>query len=112
MKDNTFSVVEQYLQGLGISEHAGKEAGQCSGGTRRKLSFAMAMVGGGCVVLMDEPSAGLDPQSKRSLWDTILASFQVIIKIFLFILFCFSCYYLKNLLILKNWLKKHMLPII
>lgn len=88
--------MEQYLQGLGITEHAGKEAGQCSGGTRRKLSFAMAMVGGGCVVLMDEPSAGLDPQSKRSLWDTILASFQVTHITFLYILFCCS-YYLKNI---------------
>jgi ABC-type multidrug transport system ATPase subunit len=37
----------------------------------------MAMVGGPCVVLMDEPSTGMDPRSKRFLWDTILASFQV-----------------------------------
>lgn len=37
----------------------------------------MAMVGGPKVVLMDEPSTGMDPRSKRFLWDTILASFQV-----------------------------------
>jgi ABC-type Mn2+/Zn2+ transport system ATPase subunit len=37
----------------------------------------MAMVGSPAVVLMDEPSTGMDPRSKRFLWDTILASFQV-----------------------------------
>ncbi|XP_021921419.1 ATP-binding cassette sub-family A member 5-like [Zootermopsis nevadensis] len=69
-------VVDLYLAGLQIHEHAGKQSQHCSGGTRRKLSFAMAMVGGPCVVLMDEPSTGMDPRSKRFLWDTILASFQ------------------------------------
>jgi len=49
----------------------------CSGGTKRKLSFAMAMVGNPKIVLLDEPSTGMDPRSKRFLWDTILASFQV-----------------------------------
>lgn len=72
-----FRVVDLFLTGLQIHEHAGKESQHCSGGTRRKLSFAMAMVGGPCVVLMDEPSTGMDPRSKRFLWDTILASFQV-----------------------------------
>jgi ATP-binding cassette subfamily A (ABC1) protein 5 len=70
-------VVDSFLAGLQITEHANKQTQHCSGGTRRKLSFAMAMAGGPCVVLMDEPSTGMDPRSKRFLWDTILASFQV-----------------------------------
>lgn len=70
-------IVDLYLSGLQIYEHADKQTQECSGGTRRKLSFAMAMVGGPKVVLMDEPSTGMDPRSKRFLWDTILASFQV-----------------------------------
>ncbi|KAJ3650608.1 hypothetical protein Zmor_016696 [Zophobas morio] len=69
-------IVNLYLSGLQIHEHADKQAQQCSGGTRRKLSFAMAMVGNPKVVLLDEPSTGMDPRSKRFLWDTILASFQ------------------------------------
>ncbi|KAF5301097.1 hypothetical protein FQA39_LY10916 [Lamprigera yunnana] len=69
-------VVELYLAGLQIEEHASKQAQHCSGGTRRKLSFAMAMVGNPKIVLLDEPSTGMDPRSKRFLWDTILASFQ------------------------------------
>ncbi|XP_054008555.1 cholesterol transporter ABCA5-like isoform X2 [Hylaeus anthracinus] len=69
-------IVDLYLTGLQIHEHADKQTQECSGGTRRKLSFAMAMIGGPKVVLMDEPSTGMDPRSKRFLWDTILASFQ------------------------------------
>ncbi|XP_016838488.1 ATP-binding cassette sub-family A member 5 isoform X2 [Nasonia vitripennis] len=69
-------IVDLYLSGLQIHEHADKQTQECSGGTRRKLSFAMAMIGGPKVVLMDEPSTGMDPRSKRFLWDTILASFQ------------------------------------
>ncbi|XP_020292793.1 ATP-binding cassette sub-family A member 5-like [Pseudomyrmex gracilis] len=69
-------IVDLYLAGLQIHEHADKQSQECSGGTKRKLSFAMAMVGGPKVVLMDEPSTGMDPKSKRFLWDTILASFQ------------------------------------
>lgn len=69
--------MDAYLNGLQIMEHAGKHADECSGGTRRKLSFALAMVGNPRVVLLDEPSTGMDPRSKRFLWDTILASFQV-----------------------------------
>ncbi|CAH2093421.1 unnamed protein product [Euphydryas editha] len=75
-KADTPRIVEAYLQGLQIAEHAGKNAEECSGGTRRKLSFALAMVGSPRVVLLDEPSTGMDPRSKRFLWDTILASFQ------------------------------------
>ncbi|XP_045466962.1 cholesterol transporter ABCA5-like [Harmonia axyridis] len=69
-------VVNLYLSGLQIHEHADKQTQQCSGGTKRKLSFAMAMIGYPKIVLLDEPSTGMDPKSKRFLWDTIIASFQ------------------------------------
>lgn len=74
-------MVELYLSGLQIEEHASKQTQHCSGGTRRKLSFAMAMVGNPKIVLLDEPSTGMDPRSKRFLWDTILASFQVLLLV-------------------------------
>ncbi|KAH9638909.1 hypothetical protein HF086_004439 [Spodoptera exigua] len=76
-KADTPRIVDAYLNGLQIMEHANKNADECSGGTRRKLSFALAMVGSPRVVLLDEPSTGMDPRSKRFLWDTILASFQM-----------------------------------
>lgn len=75
-KADTPRIVDAYLNGLQIMEHAGKNADECSGGTRRKLSFALSMVGNPRIVLLDEPSTGMDPRSKRFLWDTILASFQ------------------------------------
>ncbi len=65
------------MEGLRIREHANKFAKDCSGGTKRKLSYAMAMLGNPKIVLLDEPSTGMDPQSKRFVWDTVLASFRV-----------------------------------
>merc|ERR1712136_498126 len=69
-------VIELYMHGLQIEEHASKYAKDCSGGTRRKLSYALSMLGHPSIVLMDEPSTGMDPHSKRFLWNTISASFQ------------------------------------
>lgn len=66
------------MRGLRIEEHAKKYAENCSGGTKRKLSYGMAMLGDPKIVLLDEPSCGMDPQSKRFVWDTILASFKVV----------------------------------
>lgn len=69
-------IVDLFLSGLQIEQHADKYAKNCSGGTRRKLSYALSMLGRPAIVLMDEPSTGMDPQSKRFLWNTISASFQ------------------------------------
>ena len=77
-----------------IEEHAEKYAKDCSGGTKRKLSYAMSMLGAPKIVLLDEPSTGMDLQSKRFVWDTIETSFQEgegILSI-LFDYFCISGY--------------------
>lgn len=74
---STHRIVDLFLRGLQIEHHADKYAKNCSGGTRRKLSYALSMLGRPAIVLMDEPSTGMDPQSKRFLWNTISASFQV-----------------------------------
>ena len=70
-------LADQFMEGLRIKEHAKKYSNDCSGGTKRKLSYAMAMLGKPKIVLLDEPSTGMDPKSKRFVWDTILASFRV-----------------------------------
>lgn len=47
---------------------------QCSkysGGTKRKLSTAMALIGGPPLVFLDEPTAGVDPVSRRKLWNIL-----------------------------------------
>ena len=44
----------------------------CTGGMQRKLSVAMAFVGGSKIVILDEPTSGVDPYSRRSIWDLLL----------------------------------------
>ncbi|KAJ0402315.1 hypothetical protein P43SY_008556 [Pythium insidiosum] len=49
-----------------------KLAGSLSGGNKRKLSVAIAMVGDPALLFLDEPSTGMDPFSRRFMWDIIL----------------------------------------
>jgi ABC-type Mn2+/Zn2+ transport system ATPase subunit len=43
-----------------------------SGGNKRKLSIALALIGNPKLVLLDEPTTGVDPISRRKVWDTLL----------------------------------------
>ncbi len=43
----------------------------CSGGMRRKLDLAMTLVGNPRIIFLDEPTAGLDPRSRRTMWEII-----------------------------------------
>ncbi|XP_022092521.1 ATP-binding cassette sub-family A member 5-like [Acanthaster planci] len=70
------AIANHYMDGLKISEHADKRAQKLSGGTKRKLCFALSMLGRPKIVLMDEPSTGMDPTSKRFVWNTIISSFR------------------------------------
>ena len=47
------------------------KANTLSGGNKRKLSVAIAMIGNPPIVFLDEPSTGVDPQAKRFMWDVI-----------------------------------------
>ena len=53
---------------LKITDHLDKCIKQCSDGTKRKLSFLISMIGGSSIIIMDEPSRGMDPSAKRLLW--------------------------------------------
>ena len=55
---NGSRLVDQYMEGLQIKQHANKYTRACSGGTNRKLSYAMAMLGNPKIVLLDEPRKG------------------------------------------------------
>mmetsp|Transcript_86250 Transcript_86250/g.276860 ORF Transcript_86250/g.276860 Transcript_86250/m.276860 type:complete len:1399 (+) Transcript_86250:77-4273(+) len=67
-----FSEVESILQQLGFSAaDADKQAKTYSGGMKRKLSLALALIGRPSLLLLDEPSAGVDAVAKRSLWSLI-----------------------------------------
>ncbi|XP_040023136.2 retinal-specific phospholipid-transporting ATPase ABCA4a isoform X3 [Gasterosteus aculeatus] len=69
-------VAEWAIQKLGLSEYAAQSAGTYSGGNRRKLSTAIAMIGCPALVLLDEPTTGMDPLSRRFLWNSIMSVIQ------------------------------------
>jgi len=65
-------VVDGTIDQLELTPHRKKLAMRLSGGMKRKLCVAIALIGDPEVVLLDEPSAGLDPVSRRNLWSVIL----------------------------------------
>ncbi|XP_009441009.5 ATP-binding cassette sub-family A member 13 isoform X3 [Pan troglodytes] len=65
-------VAGDLIRRLHLEAHADKPVATYSGGTKRKLSTALALVGKPDILLLDEPSSGMDPCSKRYLWQTIM----------------------------------------
>lgn len=59
------------LERLGLLEHAGRQVAKYSGGMRRKLSLLVALLAPADVLILDEPTAGLDPHSRREVWEII-----------------------------------------
>ncbi|KFM60076.1 ATP-binding cassette sub-family A member 3, partial [Stegodyphus mimosarum] len=51
-----------------LSEHADKQTQFYSGGTKRKLSIGIALIGSPPLIFLDEPTAGVDPVSRRKIW--------------------------------------------
>uniref|UniRef100_A0A8B9MM36 P-type phospholipid transporter n=1 Tax=Accipiter nisus TaxID=211598 RepID=A0A8B9MM36_9AVES len=66
-------VAEWGIQKLGLPMYADHLAGTYSGGNKRKLSTAIALIGCPPLILLDEPTTGMDPQSRRLLWDSIVS---------------------------------------
>ena len=63
--------VNQLLKRLDLSEYLNVPVGKLSLGNRRKLSTAMALVGDPSIAFLDEPTSGMDPSSRRFLWNVI-----------------------------------------
>src|SRR5271170_3250287 len=61
----------QLLDQFDLTEAGRKPASTYSGGMRRRLDLAMTLVGSPQVVFLDEPTAGLDPRSRRNMWQTV-----------------------------------------
>jgi len=64
-------LVTELLERFDLAESAQKLVSTYSGGMRRKLDLAMTLVGNPQIIFLDEPTTGLDPRSRRTMWDII-----------------------------------------
>jgi ABC-2 type transport system ATP-binding protein len=69
--ENGKRVVGELLERFELTESAGKPTSTYSGGMRRKLDLAMTLVGDPRIIFLDEPTTGLDPRSRRTMWSIV-----------------------------------------
>ncbi|TYZ68281.1 hypothetical protein PybrP1_002937 [[Pythium] brassicae (nom. inval.)] len=65
------AVVDDLMHQMNLDDFEHKLAGTLSGGNKRKLSVAIAMIGSPPIIFLDEPSTGMDPVSRRFMWNVI-----------------------------------------
>jgi ABC-2 type transport system ATP-binding protein len=63
----------ELLEMMGLVDRATEKVNKYSGGMQRRLSIAMALISDPDVLFLDEPTLGLDPQSRRAIWDHVEA---------------------------------------
>ncbi len=69
--DNLAGRVGDALEKLGLASRADQMAGKLSGGWKQRLALAAAVLHEPRILLLDEPTAGVDPQARRDFWDQI-----------------------------------------
>ncbi|KAJ8686330.1 hypothetical protein QAD02_022124 [Eretmocerus hayati] len=67
------SEVKEWVNKLNLHACASQPSGTYSGGNKRRLNIAISLIGAPNIVLMDEPTTGVDPAARRSLWNVIQA---------------------------------------
>jgi ABC-2 type transport system ATP-binding protein len=65
--------VDEVLAHAGITGLAGRKVGKCSGGEQQRLRFAMALLPDPALLLLDEPTTGMDVEGRRAFWSAIRA---------------------------------------
>jgi ABC-2 type transport system ATP-binding protein len=68
---NRPEVVERALEGLGLTKQADQLAGSLSGGWKQRLALASCMLPNPKLLLLDEPTAGVDPGARRDFWEEL-----------------------------------------
>lgn len=69
--EKRLKLIEQTIDKMNLQDHRTKLAGALSGGNKRKLSVAIATLGNPPIILLDEPSAGMDPEARRFMWQVV-----------------------------------------
>lgn len=69
--DRRSELCNRAIKQLDLESHRKKLSGTLSGGNKRKLSVAIAIVGSPPIILLDEPSAGMDPEARRFMWRVV-----------------------------------------
>ena len=67
------SRVNEVLDVIGLTDRAGDRVGKYSGGMKRRVNIGVALLHKPKVIYMDEPTVGIDPQSRRSILDSVVA---------------------------------------
>jgi ABC-2 type transport system ATP-binding protein len=70
-RDSARRRATELIEAFSLTDVAGQRAGRLSGGLRRRLDLAQALVHQPSVLFLDEPTTGLDPQSRRALWERL-----------------------------------------
>ncbi|WKX96959.1 hypothetical protein Q1695_012983 [Nippostrongylus brasiliensis] len=69
--ESTHLITDHLMEALDLSLYADSKVSALSGGTKRKLSVAQALVGDPALLLLDEPTTGMDPRSRLFLWEVV-----------------------------------------
>jgi len=69
--DDPGRIADDLLERFGLTDAGSRRAGTYSGGMRRRLDIAMSLIGDPPVIVLDEPTNGLDPQSRLEVWQTV-----------------------------------------
>ena len=68
---NPGEIADELLARFSLTEAGGRRASTYSGGMRRRLDIAMSLIGNPPVIVLDEPTTGLDPQARLDVWQTV-----------------------------------------
>ena len=71
---NRRDVVQKSLEDLGLAGRADQLAGELSGGWKQRMALAACMLHNPMLLLLDEPTAGVDPKARRDFWDELQGS--------------------------------------
>lgn len=66
------SEVTNMVEDLKLTDKKKTQSQRLSGGMKRKLSVGIALIGGSKIVVLDEPTSGMDPYARRGTWDLLL----------------------------------------